>query len=1300
MADLLFNLSSLDGSNGFNINGINANDSNGTSVSNAGDINNDGIDDLIIGAPGAGQSYVVFGSTNGFNTNLDLSSLDGSNGFTINGNASDSSGTSVSNAGDINNDGIADLTIGASGAALGAGQSYVVFGRSSAFNASLDLSSLDGSNGFAINGINGRNSDGISDSSGTSVSNAGDINGDNIADLIIGAPSAVSGAGQSYVVFGSSSAFSASLDLSSLDGSNGFAINGNGTDSSGNSVSSAGDINGDNIADLIIGAQGTGKSYVVFGSTSAFSANFDLSSLNGSNGFAINGNASDFFGTSVSNAGDVNNDQIDDLIIGAYNAASGAGQSYVVFGKSSGFSESLNLSDLNGSNGFTIKGINDNDVSGFSVSAAGDVNDDDIADLIIGAPFALSGAGQSYVVFGSSNGFSENLDLSNLDPSQGFAINGINATDSSATSVSAAGDINNDGADDLLVGAPGAGQSYVVFGTPKPQPRLQPQVIFNLSSLNGSNGFTLNGNASDSSGTSVSNAGDINGDNIDDLIIGAPGAGKSYVVFGSTNGFDASLNFSDLNGSNGFTINGSASDSSGTSVSNAGDVNNDGIGDLIIGASGAALGAGQSYVVFGSRNSFNANLDLSSLNGSNGFAINGINGRNSDGISDSSGTSVSNAGDINGDNIADLIIGAPSAVSGAGQSYVVFGSSSAFSASLDLSSLDGSNGFAINGNGTDSSGNSVSSAGDINGDNIADLIIGAQGTGKSYVVFGSTSAFSANFDLSSLNGSNGFAINGNASDFFGTSVSNAGDVNNDQIDDLIIGAYNAASGAGQSYVVFGKSSGFSESLNLSDLNGSNGFTIKGINDNDVSGFSVSAAGDVNDDDIADLIIGAPFALSGAGQSYVVFGSSNGFSESLDLSNLDPSQGFAINGINATDSSATSVSAAGDINNDGADDLLVGAPGAGQSYVVFGTPKPQPQPEPEPEPAPQPEPQPPELTNSGNDVFNIKGDNDKVTLKVAIAGSNSELVNEFGVYSVDDATGKIDGIAPGAAGYARKALERGQVILSAIANPPNGFSNSPLNGSLEFPSDTNLRFYLVKNSTTENVLTNITPITNVLFSDPSNQKITSLDNNAFSLAWKDGSGNITNDFQNLVVRIQPTSEPLPLGTSLQGKPQGELIDLRDVEQRVTANFAVNREATFNNFVGFYKVADENGGIDTNGDGKGDILVGQAGYTEAALRQRIAGIDLTVNNQGTGNYTSTFEPGSIFAPFIIVDGRPDAVLDTNPNNNPAVYFSFLGANSDKVDHIRLLGNNTFGFEDLAGGGDNDFNDVIVQVKLSVV
>ncbi|MEH2377385.1 MAG: LamG-like jellyroll fold domain-containing protein [Nostoc sp.] len=338
-----------------------------------------------------------------------------------------------------------------------------------------------------------------------------------------------------------------------------------------------------------------------------------------------------------------------------------------------------------------------------------------------------------------------------------------------------------------------------------------------------------------------------------------------------------------------------------------------------------------------------------------------------------------------------------------------------------------------------------------------------------------------------------------------------------------------------------------------------------------------------------------------------------------------------------------------------------------------------------------------LSKIADDIFKISNNSGKSKLKVTLTESSSNLVNELGVFTVDDAQGNINGIAPGAAGYTQAALERSQVILSAIANPPNGFNANNLSHLLELNSSDNLRFYLVKNSSIDAVRAGVTPLTEILFSDPLTQKITDLGADQFSLAWKDSSGNSTADFKDMVVKIQPTNDPLPLGTSLQGKPQGEVIDLRGVTSQVKANFVVNREAAFNNFIGFYQVTDENGGIDTNGDGKADILTGQAGYTEAAIRGRVAGIDLTVNNQGTATYTGTFQPGSIFAPFIIANGSPDALLDSNPNNNPAVYFPFLGANTDKVDHIRLLGNNVFGFEDLANGGDEDFNDVIVGVTL---
>ncbi len=425
-----FNLNFLDGTNGFVINGIDVGDSSGYSVSSAGDVNGDGIDDLVIGALSAdpngkgdaGETYVVFGSSSGFNASLELSALDGTNGFVINGiDGGDSSGWSVSSAGDVNGDGIDDLVIGALFADPNgkgdAGETYVVFGSSSGFNPSLELSALNGNNGFVINGID---QTGVS---GISVSSAGDVNGDGIDDLVIGAifaaPNGKDGAGETYVVFGSSSGFNPSLELSALDGTNGFVINGIDVgDSSGISVSSAGDVNGDGIDDLVIGALSAdpngkgdaGETYVVFGSSSGFNPSLELSALDGTNGFVINGiDVGDSSGISVSSAGDVNGDGIDDLVIGARsadpNGKGDAGETYVVFGSSSGFNPSLELSALDGTNGFVLNGIDVGDSSGYSVSSAGDVNGDGIDDLVIGArsadPNGKSGAGETYVVFGT-----------------------------------------------------------------------------------------------------------------------------------------------------------------------------------------------------------------------------------------------------------------------------------------------------------------------------------------------------------------------------------------------------------------------------------------------------------------------------------------------------------------------------------------------------------------------------------------------------------------------------------------------------------------------------------------------------------------------------------------------------------------------------------------------------------------------------------------------------------------------------------------------------------------------------------
>ena len=486
------NLSTLNGTTGFRLSGENGNDFSGRSVSYAGDINGDGIPDLIIGGPGndaggvnnAGAGYVVFGQLSGFSANLDLSTLNGTNGFKISGTAQfDEAGWKVSNAGDVNGDGFDDMMVGTPYAAPNGSQSgaaYIVFGHASGFSANFNLSALNGTNGFRINGPS------TNYQTAGAMHSAGDVNGDGFADMIMGARYASphgSHSGAAYVVFGHGSTFS-NVELSALTGANGFRISGAvGGDYAGNAVSSAGDVNGDGFDDLIVGAYNaagqvsqSGAAYVVFGKASGFASNIDVTSLTGTNGFKLSGEALlDNAGSSVSSAGDMNGDGFADIAIGApgadTNANTTTGAVYVVFGKAAGFAANLNLSALNGTNGFKISGVAHLDSAGYSVASAGDVNGDGFDDLMIGASGPGSGAGATYVVFGKASGFAANINLSTLDGTNGFVVNGVAAQDGSGRSVSSAGDMNGDGLADLLIGAPGAdphnpssGASYVLYG--------------------------------------------------------------------------------------------------------------------------------------------------------------------------------------------------------------------------------------------------------------------------------------------------------------------------------------------------------------------------------------------------------------------------------------------------------------------------------------------------------------------------------------------------------------------------------------------------------------------------------------------------------------------------------------------------------------------------------------------------------------------------------------------------------------------------------------------------------------------
>ena len=413
---------------------------------------------------------------------------------------------------------------------------------------------------------------------------------------------------------------------------------------------------------------------------------------------------SDYFGYSVSAAGDVNGDGYSDAIVGAIgNDAGGnsAGRAYIYFGGLS----------MDNSEDVVLTGLAAGDLLGTSVSTAGDVNGDGYADVIVGANSNDAGAanaGRVYIFFGTHN----------MDNTPDILLTGSAGSDQFGISVSTAGDVNGDGYTDVLIGASGndagggnAGRAYL-YTNSLTGPDLPDEIFTGAKN-------------DDQLGYSVSAAGDVNGDGYDDVIIGAPfnddegpDFGAAYIYYGGS-----SLDYTEdvkLTGASG-------GDLFGISVSAAGDVNGDGYADVIVGASSSdvrAIDAGRAYIYYGG----------SSMNNTADVILTG------EAAYDWFGYSVSSAGDVNGDGYIDVIVGAylNDAIGGAaGRAYIYYGGLIMDSTKdVVLSSASGSDYF----------GYSVSEAGDVNGDGYADVIVGAYlneagggGSGSAYLYYGSSS---------------------------------------------------------------------------------------------------------------------------------------------------------------------------------------------------------------------------------------------------------------------------------------------------------------------------------------------------------------------------------------------------------------------------------------------------------------------------------------------------------------------------------------------------------------------------------
>ncbi|MCB9166385.1 MAG: FG-GAP repeat protein [Flavobacteriales bacterium] len=760
---------------------------------------------------------------------------------------------------------------------------------------------------------------------GIAVATAGDLNGDGYSDVVVGAWYADLGQtneGAAYVYYGSVTGIPTTPSLILQCDQQGAQM--------GCAVSTAGDVNGDGYADLLVGARAwesdpvneatEGGVFVYYGSATGINSIPDLT--------LQTNHAGDSFGSNVAALGDIDDDGYSDIIVGAYLSEYPSyqeGTCFIYMGSAVGLNTvpRHHLERNIGAAHF-----------GRSVAGAGDVNGDGYDDVIVGSPDwtnVINDDGAAFVYYGSANALGA---ATNPAPSlilYGSAFN----NGSFGWSVGCAGDVNGDGYSDVAVGA-----YYDNIGGPA-QEGTAWVFLGSAGGLSTTAATVLQGNQSNAwMGRWVGTAGDMNGDGYGDLIVGVPRysvpetqEGVVYLYFGGPSGISTIPSLS-------FQLN-DAGANLGECVSTAGDVNGDGYSDVILGARIYGLG-GAAAIFHGGPYNMKTSPDADISGGAAGARM---------------GEAVSNAGDVNGDGFADVIVGAPYASNGQaneGLAYLYLGSPSGPSntpdATFEANVASGHFGASVctagdvNGDGyadiiigapdlgvggrayihhggpggpnTVASrvlfgiagarfGTSVSAAGDINSDGYADVIVGAPGINTAYVLLGSATGIPA-LPHATLN-------EGSAGDLFGSAVATAGDVNGDGYSDVLVGApdhTNGQTGEGAAYLYYGSETGlvlpYASKLerNLASAR---------------FGISLAGAGDVNGDGFFDVIVGADHwasGQSGEGGAFVFHGSAGGLG-------ANPSQTIQINQVDAH--LGASVAEAGDINGDGYADVVVGVP---------------------------------------------------------------------------------------------------------------------------------------------------------------------------------------------------------------------------------------------------------------------------------------------------------------------------------------------------------------------------------------
>ncbi len=924
----------------YSFTGASAVDYYGFAIASAGDVNGDGYSDIIIGAPfndaggtDAGRAYIYFGSQIiDYTVDVILT------GATAGGKL----GYSVSTAGDVNNDGYADVIAGSIGLSSNTGGAFIYYGGSSMNNVADVV--MPGQTAGELFGY--------------SVAHVGDVNGDGFSDVVVGAYAFSGYMGRAYGFFGSG-VMDNTVDIVFATGDPGSAFS--------VSVASAGDVNSDGFRDIIIsellGPGSLGMAFIYLGGQ-----NMD----NIADVTMTGATPADYFGSSVSSAGDMNGDGFDDVIVGAFYYNSQTGAAYIYYGGAS----MNNVADV------TLNGVAATDLFGGYVASAGDLNADGFKDVIVGArqnDAAGTNAGCAYVFYGGTV----------VDNVPDATFTGYNANDQFGYTVANAGDVNRDGYTDLLIGTPlndeaGSDAGKVWLFTNTRNYNISP--IASFSGPGGNDFFALKS----------SNCGDLNGDGYDDVMASSISYEQVYIFFGGRlidNSVDLIL----------YAPNGSESFSG--SVSSAGDLNNDGYDDIIIGAENSNSTVGRAYIYLGGTNVDNIpDVILSGAVSNNyfGSAVSGAGDVNGDNYDDvivgqrgngrafvfyggstvdnvpdvtminnvgAFGISVAGVRDVNGDSYDDVVVGAP--YEGAeGRVYLYLGGASMNNVA-DLTMMGVGNDTKF--------GSGVAAAGDVNGDGYDDVLVSGRNPsffisdtrGRVELFYGGSAmnataditmiGLDANYQLggsiSTINDYNkdgfddfavtsypakrvyihfgGFGVDNvtdlvlageevNTNIYFGMSVCYAGDVNGDGNPDIIAGGY-GLSAPGNAYI-------FSYSNTKTDIVDG---VFKPEGAGDWMGYAVASAGDVNGDGFSDVIVGARLndgPGTDAGRAYIYYGGNP----------MDYVPDVILNGTNIGDQFGFSVASAGDVNADLYSDVIVGAPlndaagtDAGRAYIFYG-----------------------------------------------------------------------------------------------------------------------------------------------------------------------------------------------------------------------------------------------------------------------------------------------------------------------------------------------------------------------------